>query len=236
MTIGRDYNCFGQSGLSNKGRFMKNSIEGEKNCLKLAIKKLLCITRGIIPAKENVYISPFSEIKGVKKISLGKGVVLEKYSRLYANGENASIEIGDYTTIYPYVLLKANGGKIKIGNCCSINDYAVMYGLGGVSIGDDVHISAHTVIIASEHNYENLGTPLFSKEMKGKGITIEKSVWIGANAVILDGVTIGTGSVIGAGAVVTENIPAYSIAVGVPAQVIKKRCLKNEDTVGGPPG
>ena len=59
--------------------------------------------------------------------------------------------------------------------------------------------------------------------MIGLGIKIEDDVWIGAGAIILDGVTIGRGSVIGAGAVVTKNIPPYSVAVGVPARVIKKR-------------
>lgn len=56
-----------------------------------------------------------------------------------------------------------------------------------------------------------------------KGIVIEDDCWLGTGVKILDGVTIGKGSVIGAGAVVTKNIPSYSVAVGVPAKVISKR-------------
>jgi len=104
-----------------------------------------------------------------------------------------------------------------------VHDYSVLYGNGGITIEKDVHIAAHTILVAFEHDYSKLGTIAFSLDMKGLGIKIEKSVWIGANVVILDGVTIGEGSVVGAGAVVTESIPPFSIAVGVPAKVIKKR-------------
>jgi len=190
---------------------------------KLWVKRMLCIFRRIGSLGLEVYVSPLAELKYPGRISLERGVVLEKHARLYANGENAQIKIGDYTTIYPYVLLKTNGGKIEIGKGCSVNDYSILYGYGGITIGDDVHIAAHTVIIASEHDYSRLGNPDFSKDMLGKGVKIENNVWIGANAVILDGVTIGRGSVIGAGAVVTKDIPPDSIAVGVPARVIKKR-------------
>jgi acetyltransferase-like isoleucine patch superfamily enzyme len=201
----------------------KEKPHNHRNYLKLLAKSLLCLPRGIRNCGEDVYISPFTEIKNPGKIFLGKGAVLERHSRLYANGENAQIKIGEYTTIYPYVLLKTNGGKIEIGKGCSVNDYSILYGYGGITIGDDVHIAGHTVIIASEHDYNKLGNSSFSQDILAKGVKIESHVWIGANAVILDGATIGRGSVIGAGAVVTKDIPPDSIAVGVPARVIKKR-------------
>lgn len=190
--------------------------------LKLWVKSILCRIRGIGSFGENAYVSPLSELRNPKKIFIGTSVVIERNARLWANGKNAQIRIGDSTTICPYALLKTNGGKIEIGRGCSVNDYSILYGFGGISMGDDVHIAAHTVIVASEHIYERLGIPDFSVEMRGQGIKIENSVWIGANAVILDGVSIGLGAVIGAGAVVTKDIPPYSVAVGVPARVIKK--------------
>ncbi len=194
-----------------------------KNHLKLMIKKLLCIVRGVGASGENVYVSPAAELVSPQKIFLGDDVVLERRSRLWANGKGAKIRIGSNTTVYPYVLLKSNGGVIAIGNNCSINDYTILNGMGGITIGNNVRIAAHTIIVASEHDYRLLDRKNFSVDMQGAGISIGDNVWIGANVVILDGVKIGEGSVIGAGAVVSRDIPPDSIAVGVPARVIKKR-------------
>ncbi len=193
-----------------------------KNYLKIFVKGLMCFLRGVGKSGKNTYISPRAEIAYPKNIFLGDGVVIEKHARLCANGDNARIEIGDNTTISPFALLKTNAGAIVIGRSCSVNDYSVIYGFGGIRIGDDVHIATHVTIVASEHQPEKLGTADFSKDMDGKGIIIEHSVWIGANAVILDGVTIGNHCIIGAGAVVTKDIPPYSVAVGVPARVIRE--------------
>jgi len=73
------------------------------------------------------------------------------------------------------------------------------------------------------HIYKDPKTPIRLQEIRAIGIIIEDDVWLGVGSTVLDGVTIGKGSVIGAGAVVTKDIPPYSIAVGVPAKVIKKR-------------
>jgi len=197
-------------------------MQVKKNFLKLLLKALICLPRGVRSCGKNVYISPLTEIKYPWRVVLAEGVVLERHARLCANLKNSKITIGDYTTISPYALLRTNGGTIEIGRFCTVNDYTILYGYGGIKIGDDVHIACHTTIVSSSHDYAKLGTDGFSKDLLGKGIVIENSVWIGANVVIRDGVTIGTHSVIGAGSVVTRDIPAYSIAVGVPARVIKE--------------
>ena len=76
---------------------------------------------------------------------------------------------------------------------------------------------------ASNHNFKDLSTPMKFQGHSGGNIVICNDVWIGANATIVPDVCIGKGSIVGAGAVVTKNIPEYSICVGVPAKVIKKR-------------
>lgn len=197
-------------------------MQVKKNFLKLLLKALICLPRGVRTCGINIYISPLTEIRYPGRIFLAEGVVLERHARLCANLKDSKITIGDYTTISPYVLLRTNGGTIEIGKFSTVNDYTVIYGYGGVKIGDDVHIACHTTIVASSHDYGKLGTDKFSTELIGKGIVIEDSVWIGANVVIRDGITIGTHSVIGAGSVVTRDIPAYSLALGVPARVIKE--------------
>ncbi|MBW4481634.1 MAG: acyltransferase [Tildeniella torsiva UHER 1998/13D] len=116
---------------------------------------------------------------------------------------------------------------MEIGNNCSINPFSIIYGHGGVNIGNDVLIAAHVVIIPSNHNFDSLQHPIRTQGNTSLGISIEDNVWIGTGAKILDGVTIHEGGIVGAGAVVTSNVEAYSIVGGVPARTIKLRDHKN---------
>lgn len=113
--------------------------------------------------------------------------------------------------------------RIVIGDHVGISEYTLLDGDGGMRIGNYVRVASHVSVIAFEHNYKDPNTPIKLQGKVSRGIVIEDDCWIGTGARILDGVTIGKGSVIGAGSVVTESIPPYSIAVGVPAKVIKKR-------------
>jgi len=201
---------------------MNLELPVQRNVFKLAAKAGLCSVRGLGHFGKDTYVSPLARLRFPARIRLGDHVVLERHARLIANGAKAAIDIGDATTIFPYALLNTDGGRIRIGRFCAVHDYSVIYGYGGVTIGDDVHIAAHTVIVASDHDYALLGTDRFSRDLSGEGIHIEESVWIGVNAVILDGMHIGRGSVIGAGAVVSRDIPAHSLALGVPARVVKQ--------------
>lgn len=94
----------------------------------------------------------------------------------------------------------------------------------GIEIGNFIQIACDVVIMNSIHEYESLDIPMYEqKGVKANKVKIEDDVWIGMRAIIMPGVTIGQGSVIGAGAVVTKNVPAYSVVGGVPAKVIKSR-------------
>jgi acetyltransferase-like isoleucine patch superfamily enzyme len=120
-------------------------------------------------------------------------------------------------------MIMSYGGDIEIGNDCSINPFRVLYGHGGLKVGNSVRIASHTVIVPGNHTFENLNIPIRCQPETRLGIIIEDDVWIGAGCKILDGVRIGRGCVIGAGSVVTSNLEEYSIAVGVPARVIRNR-------------
>ena len=124
-------------------------------------------------------------------------------------------------TIDKYVNIQGKK-NLSIGEHCVINSFVHIWaGKSGVTIGDRVLIASHVAITSLTHNYESK-TMRFDKSID-KPIRIEDDVWIGSHAVIFPGVTIGTGAVIGAGSVVKSDIPAYAIAVGVPAKVIKYR-------------
>ena len=190
--------------------------------VKIIIKKALCFVRGV-KSGSNAFLSPRAEVAFAKKISLGKDVVVERFARIIANGENSRITIGDNTYIHPYALIKTNDGKIIIGRNSTVNDYTVLYGHGGLEIGNDVHIATHVVIVPANHVFSNPDIPISKQGETRKGVKIGDDVWVGAGAVILDGVTIGNGAVIAAGAVVTKSVPEYSLVAGVPARIIKGR-------------
>ena len=94
---------------------------------------------------------------------------------------------------------------------------------GEIIIGNNCLIGPNVVMRSAGHKFDNVDVPIREQGHIIGNIHIDDDVWIGSNAVILGGVHIGKGAIIGAGAVVTKNIPSMSIAVGVPARVIKNR-------------
>jgi len=94
-----------------------------------------------------------------------------------------------------------------------------IWGGGGVYVGDDSMIAAHTTITSVTHELRNGG--LYRKTRLKKPVVIGKNVWIGSGAIILPGVTVGDNAVVGAGAVVTRNVDSNTVVAGVPSKVIR---------------
>lgn len=134
-----------------------------------------------------------------------------------------SIRIGARTKIHPFALVTSHGGSITIGSNCSVNSFAVLNGQGGLTIGDDVRIAPHAVVMSGNHNFDRLDVPIRSQGSTRKGIVIEDDVWLGAHCVVLDGVTIARGCVIAAGAIVSKSTEPYGAYVGVPARRLRDR-------------
>jgi acetyltransferase-like isoleucine patch superfamily enzyme len=109
--------------------------------------------------------------------------------------------------------------KLFVGHNVIINDDVWINAAGGIYIGDNTLIGPRAMILSGNHIFNRLDMPIQSQGVEVKPVIIEEDVWIGASCVILAGVHIGKGSVIGAGAVVTSDIPPYSVAMGVPATV-----------------
>ncbi len=141
--------------------------------------------------------------------------VLERYWRIRFGGFGAGARIALTARLY-------GRRKIVIGDGTILNDYVHVWGNGGVHIGNNCLIAAHSVITSQTHDVDAAMKGLLYKETSEESqVQIGDNVWIGSNVTILPGVSIGNGAVIGAGAVVARDLPDYVLAVGVPARVIR---------------
>jgi acetyltransferase-like isoleucine patch superfamily enzyme len=113
--------------------------------------------------------------------------------------------------------------ELTVGDNFNIGEFSFISAIGGLTIGKNVIIGHHVSIITSNHRFGSTKIPICQQGVASSPIRIEDDVWIGSGVRVLAGVKIGRGSIIGANAVVTKDIPSYSIAVGIPAKVIKKR-------------
>ncbi len=167
-------------------------------------------------------IAPLVRVYHPTRLFLGKYGRIEP-GVLFDITKGSRVNIGDYFRIENRVNIMTYGGDICFGERVSINPNCILYGNGGLSIGNDVLIAASTIIVPGNHNFEDPETPIRDQGVNQRGVKIGNDVWIGARCVILDGVTIGDGAVIGAGSVVTKDVPPYHVVVGAPARTLKVR-------------
>lgn len=136
-----------------------------------------------------------------------------------------SMHFGKNVGIGSNSFFSAEKGKIVVGNNTSFNRNVHINAsvCGEIIIGDLCLIGPNVVMRTADHRFDDITIPIRQQGHYCQNIIIEDDVWIGANVVIVGGVTIGKGAVIGAGAVVTKNIPSLAIALGVPARIVKYR-------------
>jgi len=160
------------------------------------------------------------------KISIGSHVIIDEDCTLDAKGEsNQGLTLGDYVTIGRWSSLVCKNGDIEIGSHVNIGTTVkIIVNEGGlIRIGSNIDIGSLAHFSGGTYDYDQLETLPSARKKETLGITVEDFAWIGVGVILLDGVCIGKKSIVGAGAVVTSDIPPHSVAVGVPARVIKKR-------------
>lgn len=115
------------------------------------------------------------------------------------------------------------GEGLVLGKNSSIGAYSYIGCSGKICIGSNVLIGPSVSLIAENHVFSDLNKSIKEQGVIRRGIKIEDDVWIGTRAVILDGVSIGRGSVVAAGAIVVKDVAPYSVVGGVPARLLRKR-------------
>ncbi len=159
-----------------------------------------------------LFLNPFIHHKG-------KGSLIRRRTRMdvlpfkrFSLGDESTIE--DFATINNGVGDIIIGDRTRIGLGCTL--------IGPVKVGNDIRLAQNIVMSGLNHNYENVTIPITQQGVSTAQITIEDETWIGANCVVLPGVTIGKHCVVAAGSIVTKDVPPFSVAAGNPARILKQ--------------
>lgn len=173
----------------------------------------------------SVYIQDNVELINAYCIEIGNHVQILRGVNLDARWHsNNRIYLADKVSLQHGVDIRAlNNTSIEIYEHTFIGPYVCIAGPGDIKIGKNCLIAAHSGLFANNHIYSDPTENIHSQGVTREGIVIEDDCWLGSGVKVLDGVTIGEGSILGSGSVVTKDIPPFSVAVGVPARVIRSR-------------
>lgn len=129
-------------------------------------------------------------------------------------------ELGNDSTIEDFSTINNGVGDVFIGDRTRIGLGNVL--IGPVKVGNDVMFAQNVVLSGLNHSYEDLSLPISQQKVSTDPIVIEDEVWIGANATITAGVTVGKHSVVAGGSVVVKDVPPYSVVAGNPGRILKQ--------------
>lgn len=187
-----------------------NFLNGKIQAAKTYFHTGYC-SRRFLAIGSDCQISPSCTLMGEQYISLGDNVIISQWCRVTAYDRYHSQHFSPH---------------IHIGNHSHIGSYSHITAINSIHIGDGVLTGKKVLITDNTHGLSTLEIMKIrptERDLASKGpVTIGNNVWLGEHVIILPNVTIGDGAIIGAGSVVTHDIPAYCVAIGSPAKVIKQ--------------
>lgn len=196
--------------LGAKAKFFMNKLKKYTFYYKIYMLVCVFVTKIFYPSSRLIRF-PF-DIRNSKNISLGTGFTCGHKCRLESLPEG----------------LSKHDKTMTLGDNIEMNDFVHIAALEHVKIGDGVLIASKVFISDINHGcYDDgveydISLPPQKHKLSSKPVIIGDNVWLGESVNVLSGVTIGKGSIVGSQSVVSKDIPPYSIAVGIPARVIKK--------------
>ena len=190
--------------------------------------RLILQSDGFPVVEDRVRLCQPANIHLGRQVYLDHGVYLHACPQGIFIGDETFVMHGSVLHVFNFRDLPHAG--IWIGRNCFIGERCVIRGQGGVHIGDSVLLAPQVQILAVNHMFDDSSRPVIEQGIAAEGIAIEDGAWIGAGAILLDGVRVGAKAVVGAGAVVTKDVPARTLALGMPARVV--RWLDTDESVG----
>jgi acetyltransferase-like isoleucine patch superfamily enzyme len=187
--------------------------------LRAVAYRLIIRARGLPAIERGV------RLRRPEDVTLGRGVFVDTDVVLDAGA--GGLEIGDGSFVMSGCLLQVYNHRalphagIRIGRRAYLGERTLLRGQGGIVIGDNVLVGPGVQVLAVNHALADGTRPIRDQGITAVGIRIDDDCWIGAGAIILDGVTVGRGACVGAGAVVTRTVPPRTLVVGVPARIVR---------------
>ena len=157
---------------------------------------------------------------GEGTVRIGRGSSVGRRCELQARG--GAISLGEGSTLAGDVRLITYSGAIRVGDDSVIVSYSIVYGGGGVTIGDHVLIGNHSVISGLDHTYPGRDSVARSP-MREAPVFIGDDVWVGGYCLVMAGVTIGEGAIVGAHSLVRDDVPPFAVVAGRPARLVRMR-------------
>ncbi|RZK26809.1 MAG: acyltransferase [Flavobacterium sp.] len=200
----------------------------------IVIEKFTSLIRGyymrlwVKSSKGLLFVGRNCKLKHLHKLNIGKTIIIGDNVEINALSRGG-VHIGDNVSIHRNTIIECTGvikelGEgIIIGNNVGFAPNCFIQVRGSVKIGSNVMFGPGASIFSENHGFGDTDIPMIMQPTKRFGVTIEDDVWIGTKAVILDGVTVGKGSIIAAGAIVNKDIAPFSIVAGIPGKVIGSR-------------
>jgi carbonic anhydrase/acetyltransferase-like protein (isoleucine patch superfamily) len=191
-----------------------------------------CILRGVVYRAvlggigSSCLIEADVRLQVPKRIFLGDRVFVGQYS--YLDGQTSFLRLGNDVHLARSCTLRAGERGITVRDGAGINTRAYVDGNGQVEIGRNALLSPGVQIISGNHVFDRVDVPIRDQGTAYGKVNIGDDCWLGTSVIVLPGVTIGRGSVVGAGAVVTSDLPDFSIALGIPARVVGRRGASNK--------
>lgn len=190
----------------------------------LAFRKLLwprlfgTCGRGVVWGRNVVLRHP-------AKMSIGDGVLVDDDCLFDAKGSSeGAFRIGREVLVSRGCVVSGKGGDLEIGDRVNIGVGCQIWSMGGLAIEADCRLAGNCYIGGGGYDPDGpVDVPMSKQSIVPDPVSIQADCWLGAGVVVLAGVTVGHGSVVGAGSVVTGDLPPFSIAVGAPAKVIRRR-------------